>query len=44
MVNKKDYKPVSDAEIVNIIDEQIRKSIGYYGSQLSRERKQVVDY
>ncbi len=44
MANKKDYKPVSDAEIVNIIDEQIRKSIGYYGSQLSRERKQVVDY
>ena len=44
MASKKDYKKLSDSDIVTLIEDNIRRSIGYYDSQLSRERKKVLDY
>lgn len=43
-MKKTDYKKVTDAELVALLDSNIRRSIGYYDSQLSRERKKVIDY
>jgi len=39
-----DYKPMSDDDILNALDVNIKSSIGYYDSELSRERKKVTDY
>ena len=44
MTDKKDYKKVDDEKLVSILDDNIRRSIGYYDSQVSRERKRVVDF
>lgn len=43
-MDKKDYKKVDDDKLVTILDDSIRRSIGYYDSQISRERKKVVDF
>jgi len=43
-MDKKEYKPLDDEKIVTLIDDNIRRSVGYYDSQISRERKKVVDY
>ncbi len=43
-MDKKDYKKVDDEKLVSILDDNIRRSIGYYDSQISRERKKVIDY
>ena len=43
-MDKKEYKKVDDDKLVTILDDNIRRSIGYYDSQISRERKQVVDF
>ena len=43
-MDKKDYKKVDDDKLVTILDDSIRRSIGYYDSQISRERKRVVDF
>ena len=43
-MDKKDYKKVDDDTLVSILDDNIRRSIGYYDSQISRERKKVVDF
>ena len=43
-MNKKDYKKLEDDNIVALLDDNIRRSVGYYDSQLSRERKRVMDY
>ncbi len=43
-MDKKDYKKVDDDKLVTILDDNIRRSIGYYDSQISRERKRVIDY
>jgi len=40
----KDYKKLDDDGIVVILDANIRRSVGYYDSQISRERKKAVDY
>ena len=40
----KDYKKLDDEGIVKILDANIRRSVGYYDSQISRERKKAVDY
>jgi len=40
----KDYKKLDDEGIVVILDSNIRRSVGYYDSQISRERKRAVDY
>ena len=39
-----DYKPLSDDDIIKIVDDNIRTSTGYYDSQLSRERQKTQDY
>jgi hypothetical protein len=43
-MDKKEYKPLDDEKIVTLLDDNIRRSVGYYDSQISRERKKVVDY
>ena len=43
-MDKKDYKKVDDEKLVTILDDSIRRSIGYYDSQISRERKKIVDF
>ena len=43
-MDKKEYKKVDDETLVSILDDNIRRSIGYYDSQISRERKKVVDF
>lgn len=44
MAKKSEYKKLDDDQIVTIIDNNARRSIGYYDSQISRERQKVVDY
>ena len=44
MAHEDDYRPLSDKEIINLVDENVRTSTGYYDSELSRERKKVIDY
>mgnify|MGYP003634204031 FL=1 len=44
MADIKDYKELDDDEIVNLLDDNIKRSVGYYDSQISRERQQVMDY
>jgi len=44
MADLKDYKELDDDEIVNLLDDNIKRSVGYYDSQISRERQQVMDY
>lgn len=39
-----EYEPLDDMDIVNLIDQNIGVSVGYYDSELSNERKEVVDY
>jgi hypothetical protein len=41
---KTDYRKLDDAEIVKLVEDNIKTSVGYYDSQLSRERKKVQDY
>ena len=43
-MKKTEYKKMADEQIVTLVDSNIRRSIGYYDSQISRERKKVVDY
>ena len=44
MAKVEDYEKLEDDEIVAILDTNIRQSIGYYDSDLARERKKVTDY
>lgn len=39
-----DYQPMSDEDILKALDVNIKSSIGYYDSELSKERKKVTDY
>jgi hypothetical protein len=39
-----DYKPLNDEEVVKIVEDNISRSIGYYDSQLSRERELTQKY
>jgi len=43
-MDKQDYKAVDDDKLVTILDDNIRRSIGYYDSQISRERRKVIDF
>jgi len=43
-MHKKHYEKLEDDKIVNILDDNIRRSIGYYDSQISRERQRVIDH
>ena len=44
MAKIQDYKPMSDDDILNALDVNIKSAIGYYDSELSQERKKVTDY
>ena len=44
MAKKKDYKKLSDTEIVAIVDDNVGRSVGYHDSELSRERSNVMEY
>ena len=44
MAELEDYRPLDDREILNLVDQNVRTSTGYYDSELSRERKKVIDY
>ena len=41
---EKDYRKLDDTEIVKLVEDNIRLSVGYYDSELSRERKKVLEY
>ena len=41
---KKDYRKLGDTEIVKLVEDNIKTSVGYYDSDLSRERKRVLEY
>jgi len=43
-MQKEEYTKLDDDKLVSILDDNIRRSVGYYDSQVSRERKKVVDY
>lgn len=44
MAKKKDYKKLSDTEIVALVDDNVGRSVGYHDSELSSERANVMDY
>lgn len=44
MAEKKDYKKMEDDDILKAVEVNIKSSIGYYDSQLSKERKKVTEY
>ena len=44
MKSKTEYTSLDDEQIVSIVDTNLRRSIGYYDSELSRERRKVMDY
>ena len=44
MAKIQDYKKLSDSEIVTIVENNIKMSVGYYDSDLSRERQRVTNY
>jgi len=41
---KKEYKKLSDNNIVTLVDQQVGNSIGYADSELSTERAKIIDY
>ena len=41
---KKDYRKLGDSEIVKLVEDNVKTSVGYYDSDLSRERKRVLEY
>ena len=41
---KKDYRKLGDNDIVKLVEDNIKTSVGYYDSDLSRERKKVLEY
>lgn len=44
MAKLEDYKELDDSEIVTIVEDNIKMSVGYYDSDLSRERQRVTQY
>lgn len=38
------FRPITKDELSSIVDRQIRNSVGYYDSKLSKEREKVLDY
>lgn len=44
MAKKKDYKKLSDSEIVALVDTNISTAVGYHDSELSEERINVQKY
>tara|TARA_E500000331_G_scaffold103777_1_gene100586 strand:+ start:7664 stop:9697 length:2034 start_codon:yes stop_codon:yes gene_type:complete len=44
MADKSDYKKMDENDIIKAVEVNIKSSVGYYDSQLSRERKRVTEY
>jgi hypothetical protein len=44
MADIKSYSEMSDAEITKIVETNIRRSVGYYDSEISTERRRVIEY
>tara|TARA_R110002074_G_scaffold102490_2_gene221478 strand:- start:16 stop:2049 length:2034 start_codon:yes stop_codon:yes gene_type:complete len=44
MKSKEEYTSLDDEQIVSIVDTNIRRSIGYYDSEISSERRKVMQY
>ena len=44
MAKIEDYTKMEDDDIIIIVENNIRTSVGYYDSELSRERKKVTEY
>lgn len=44
MADIKSYSELSDSEIANMVETNIRRSVGYYDSEISTERRRVIDY
>ncbi len=44
MAKRKDYKKLSDNNIVALVDDQVGLSVGYADSELSTERAKIIDY
>lgn len=44
MAKVEDYKKLDDSGIVKLVEDNIKTSVGYYDSDLSRERKRVTEY
>jgi hypothetical protein len=44
MAKVEEYEKLEDDDILVMVDNNIRQSIGYYDSDLARERKKVADY
>jgi len=44
MKSKEEYTSLDDDQIVSIVDTNIRRSIGYYDSEISSERRKVMQY
>ena len=44
MAKIEEYTKLDDDEIVQLVDNNIRQSVGYYSSDLSREREKVLNY
>ncbi len=44
MANTSRFRKVAKEELASIVERQIKTSVGYYDSKLSRERQEVLDY
>lgn len=44
MAEIKDYQPMDDGDIIKALELNIKSSVGYYDSELSKERKRVTEY
>ncbi len=44
MATIKDYKPMADDDILKALEVNIKAAVGYYDSELSRERRRVTDF
>jgi hypothetical protein len=44
MAKKKDFKKLTDTQIVNLVDDNVGRAVGYHDSELSAERSKVMDY
>ena len=44
MAHSKEYTRLDDEDIVALVDQNVRSSVGYYSSDLSREREKVLNY
>ena len=44
MAKIEDYKPMDDNDILKALELNIKSAVGYYDSELSRERKRVTEY